>query len=78
MSWKTRAGNADDMVEHGHSTRGARNWNTKLTEEQVLEIRSLRGKVTQANLSKRFGVPRQSISAIQLGRNWGWLPDRKG
>ena len=73
LSWKTRAGNVADMVLHGNSMRGARNWNTKLTEEQVLEIRGLRGKATQVDLAKRFGVARQSISAIHKGLHWGWL-----
>lgn len=73
LDWKTRAGNAADMVEHGNSTRGHRHALVKLTQEQVLEIRALQGKDTQDNLAKRFGVSRQAISAIHSGRNWNWL-----
>jgi len=43
---------------------------TKLTEEQVVEIRQLRGQVSQSQLASRFGVSKTAVRLIQLRRNW--------
>lgn len=42
----------------------------KLTEEDVLEIRALRGIVPQSTLASRFGVSKTAIRYAQTGRNW--------
>jgi predicted HTH transcriptional regulator len=73
LSWKTRAENLAEMVEHGNSTRGERHIGSKLTEAQVVEIKSLLGAVTQAELGRRFGVPRQTIHSIRSRQSWAWL-----
>lgn len=54
---------------------GERNPKAKLTAEQVLEIRRLRssGGVTQAELSRRYGVSQAKISQIVLGQVWKHL-----
>lgn len=41
----------------------------KLTDEQVIEIRSLRGLVSQRLLGERFGVSKTAIRYVQTGRN---------
>jgi hypothetical protein len=52
--------------------RGEENTVSKLTTKQVKDIRAnyLLSKVTQLELSKRFGVARRTISAITTGKNW--------
>ena len=54
--------------------RGERCGTSKLTEEQVIEIkrRSLAGE-SRASLGHEFGVRAENISHIALGRSWGWL-----
>lgn len=73
----TRRQNMRDCVRRGrHSNgpselrRGTCNGRSKLTVEQVLEIRARRGVETQAHLATRFGVAESLISIIQTGKIW--------
>jgi len=52
------------------SPRGERHGRARLNPSMVREIRSLRGKVSQSALGRRFGVPQTAISAVQLGKTW--------
>lgn len=45
----------------------------KLTEEQVLEIFSLKGKLTQNQLAEKYGVKPSTINNIHNGYRWNWL-----
>lgn len=67
LKWKTRVENAQDRKLHGNykDQVGTRRW--RLSPEQVTTIRSLKGQVTQWELSKRYGVSRQTISGIHTG-----------
>lgn len=73
LSWKTRAENVSDMVGHGTARRGSKNPLAHLTEDDVREIRRLRGKESQESLGRRFNVHGNTIGKIQLGRRWAWL-----
>jgi hypothetical protein len=73
LSWKTRAANLAEMVEHGNSTRGERQHGARLTEPQVLEIKRLLGTTSQAELARQFGVSRKTIHSIRSGQSWAWL-----
>lgn len=73
LSWKTPKANSADMVEHGNSLRGERNVNAKLSAQQVHDIVSLKGKMTQAEIGERYGIRQQSVSKIHKGATWGWL-----
>lgn len=53
--------------------RGSNNGNVKLTEMQVLEVRSLRGIVTQKKLAAKFNVDQTTISDIQLRKRWNHI-----
>jgi len=73
MSWKTRAANQADRIEHGTSNRGERCGKAKLTEDNVRFIRLMRRERTQLSLSRQFNVSLTAIRAIQAGRKWSWL-----
>lgn len=73
LSWKTPAQNQADRLVHGTHCRGERCRTAKLTEEQVLEIRSLRGHVSSKDLSKRFSISPGAVKMIWQRRNWAWL-----
>jgi hypothetical protein len=66
--------NMKDMVSRGRSPRsyGSKNPNSKLREEQALEIRRryLAGGITQQSLATEYGVDQGTISLIALGRIW--------
>lgn len=66
--------NGADRLRDGTLPRGSKAGMSKLTEEQVIEIkrRLLLGE-TRASLGREFGVRPENISHIATGRSWGWL-----
>ncbi len=64
--------NMQDMVDRGRAAvnAGEAGSNHKLTEAEVLAIRALAGRYTQAELAKQFGVLRSAISKILLRTRW--------
>ncbi len=74
LAWGTQAENGQDAVRHGTTTRGVKNPQSKLTESQVCEIRSLLDAgLTRADVSARYGVSAGAIQDIASRKNWGWL-----
>ena len=56
--------------------RGTAHPSSKLTEDQVREIRRLlKAGKSLGELAKRFGVSRTAIRNIGNGRKWRWLAD---
>ncbi len=68
----THADNMADMVRKGHTIRcsGKKNGRAKLSDDEVKQIRSLRGEISQREIGLLFGVNDRSVSAIQLGQKW--------
>lgn len=66
----TNADNMRDMVERMRSAHGTGNGRTKLTPEQVEEIRTNAGGLTGEALAKKFGVSESTISYVRNGRSW--------
>lgn len=66
----TNAENVDDRVNKGRSAdvKGEKNVKAKLTEIQVLYIRSLSG--TQNSIAMRFGVSTSTIWGIRNRKSW--------
>jgi DNA-binding XRE family transcriptional regulator len=73
LAWMTRADNHALKKEHGTSQEGDRHGMSKLTEKQVLSIRS-RCAEGNERLARDFGVDRRTIYDIQEGRTWTHLP----
>jgi len=73
LSWKTPADNCADKLLHDTHNRGERNPFSKLTEDDVYTIRSLKGAVSNMALGKRFGVSATTIHMIHARAKWGWL-----
>lgn len=71
----TKLDNARDAVAKDRHARGERNSHAKLTEDQVQEIRALRGSVTQRELAARYGVDQSTIGSLMTGRSWKHLSD---
>lgn len=70
LKWGTRRENVDDKKRHGTITIGELNGRSKLTKEQVIEIRNLAGIFSTYVLAKKYGVGQTTISAIHTGRSW--------
>ena len=52
---------------------------SKLSEEQVLEIRKLAAEgVVQRRIAERFGIGPMQVSRIVRGKRWGWLDKTNG
>lgn len=71
LKWKTSKENSEDTISHGKANRGQRNGKAKLTNEQVREIKSALGLVTQAELARKYDVDGSVISNIKRGKHWG-------
>ncbi len=68
--------NMEDMVIRGRAARkrGEEHSGVKLTEGQVMDIRSrLEAGETGLALSLEYQVHKMTISNIKTRKNWGWL-----
>lgn len=69
LRWATPKENGQDTARMGRCRpKGAPRW--KLTEQQVAEIKALKGVVTQLALAEQYGVAYSTIRDILQGRNW--------
>ncbi|TIU63891.1 MAG: hypothetical protein E5W25_23745 [Mesorhizobium sp.] len=73
LRWATRTENEADKLIHGTSNRGVRHGMAKLTEADVLVIRSLRGHFLQREIAEQFGIAVPTVSDIQRRKLWAWL-----
>ena len=69
LEWKTRAENCADAFAHGTAIFGELAAQ-KLTAHDICIIRNSRGKLSQSQLSKIYGVGQSYISRIQLRKVW--------
>ncbi len=73
LSWKTHAENQADKVIHGTQCRGESHGRSKLTEDDVREIRRLSGSMRQKDIAARYGITSPNVFAIVHGKTWSWL-----
>lgn len=66
----THKENHADALKNGKRPMGERCNTSKLTEKEVLEILSLKGKVNNARLALWFGVNKCTITDIFKNRTW--------
>lgn len=89
LGWATPKENMADQKMHGTALLGGRNHATRLTEQQVAEIRRAYAETMATGLprlppgwrpmmAERYGVTDSHISQITSGRCWNWLPDDAG
>lgn len=74
LSWKTSKENNSDKLAHGTRLRGERCPASKLTANDVLDIRSKVGTMLQEDLAIMFGVSRRNIRDIRDRKTWSHLP----
>lgn len=74
LRWATPLENAGDTIIHGRTQRGQRQWNVKLTDDDVLDIRRrwVAGE-RQKDLALEFGVKPPIVNQIVHRKRWAWL-----
>jgi hypothetical protein len=65
LSWKTNSENQIERYQQSGLTK-----RSKLTPEQVEEIRSLEGKAPIIDIAKQYGVSSNNVRSIFAGRLW--------
>jgi len=72
LAWGTYRDNAQDSIHNGTFQRGSAHYLSRLTEDDVREIRRLyaTGEFTQRELALRFGVNNATICRIVLRKTW--------
>ena len=66
----TQADNVRDKVDRGRQLKGEEVGNSKLTENQVIEIRRLLKIEAHECIAKKFGVSRGLITCINTNKAW--------
>lgn len=65
----TQADNMQDMVNRDRSLQGSKNHNSKLTEQQALEIIN-NNDDSQRKIARKYKVSKAIISGIKTGKRW--------
>jgi len=74
LRWAFHKENEADKILHGTTLDGARCGAAKLTEQEVMEIRSLAGQLPTKELADRFRISHGTINAVKARRTWKNLP----
>jgi len=71
LRWDTHANNILDKIKHETIAKGSSHGNSKLTEEQVKEIKwMLNNNISQDRLARLLNISRRTISMIAKGKIW--------
>lgn len=73
LRWATKSENMLDKIKHGTVKRGTKNPQAKLSEDNVLRIRRMKGRVILREVAEMFGVSITTVHSIWRGETWGWL-----
>lgn len=77
VRWATPAENEADKIIHGRTTRGSANGRAKLTEQDVLAIRSAGKEVFHKTLAALYGVSDTLICDIRNYKVWAYPQKRE-
>lgn len=78
LEWCTHEENLRHAIKIGaFDTKGEKHFNSKLTNENVLEMRKLywNNGLTQQAIADKFGICRRHAGDVINGVNWGWLTE---
>jgi len=71
LRWATHEDNGKDSIRNGKAPKGEFHWKAKVTEQDVLAIRTEReAGDTYEVIAKRHGIGRQAVSKIARGLRW--------
>lgn len=66
----SRKENMEDMVAYGRSQKGEKNYHSKLTEENVVFIRSQKDMFLLSEFAEMYGVDQALISLVLNNKIW--------
>jgi hypothetical protein len=70
LRWTTHKDNfADDQLGEDHHS-------SKLTKEEIIEIRNLAGTMTHQDIAEKYNVSRSQVTKIINKYNWTWLEEQ--
>jgi hypothetical protein len=75
LRWATHLENEGDKRIHGTLPQGERQGRHRLSQDDVQQIRSMKGAMLDCDIAEQFDVHLSTISAIRRGKSWAWLPD---
>jgi len=72
LRWDTCKNNIEDKKKHGTWQCGEKHGNSKLKNEEVVEIKKMLSVdgLSDIEISKKFNISRGTIYDIRVGRNW--------
>ena len=70
LEYGTYLDNKLDKHRHGTDQVGERNSQAELVRKHAKQIYKLKGKMTQLEIARRYGVSRQAVSDIHRGITW--------
>lgn len=70
LAYATTKQNAADRVQHGTQIKGVTHPKSKVTENDVIEIRALKGVEKQSVTAARYGLKQAQVSSIQRLESW--------
>lgn len=73
LRWGTQVENMADTLLHDTHHRGERTWNAKLSEEDVIQMRSMWPKTSYRKIAKAFGVSYSTVREAITKKTWYWL-----
>lgn len=69
----TNAVNSQDMKNKNRQANGERAGSAKLRTDEILQIRSLKGRMKQKDIGAMFGITQQAVSEIVNNKSWWHL-----
>lgn len=80
LEWITYKENSQHAADTGLIThhKGEAHATSKLTDEDVYEIRKLadNGTMSQETIGKMYGIGQKQVSSIYMRKSWGHLPEK--
>jgi len=70
----TNDDNMKDMVFKDRQAKGKENGNSKLTEDQVLQIRKESGILV--NIAEKYKIKKSQVANIRNRKTWEWLEEK--
>jgi hypothetical protein len=70
LNWKTTKENHHDKFKHGTMPMGERHSSTKLTDKDVIEMRSLKGKMTRKDIAYIYDIHSSTVQSIWSRKTW--------